>query len=125
MASSGILQTPTRRSAEALGRSNVVLIINARKLRWQILALGRALKCRAPSQMARKSAARVLVSQLWSLPQEYSRDIDRPFTGRSGVKHPKGYMNKNNFSVDNMPKKRGQAYARSTWDKLSTIGGSI
>jgi hypothetical protein len=113
MASGGILQTPTRRSAEAFGRSNVVVIINARKLRWQILALGRALKCRAPSQMARKSAARVFVSQLWSLPQEYS------------VKHPKGYMNKNNFSADNMPKKRGHAYARSTWDKLSTIGGSI
>lgn len=37
MASGGILQTPTRRSAEALGRSNVVLIINARKLRGKFL----------------------------------------------------------------------------------------
>lgn len=45
MASGGILQTPTRRSAEALGRSNVVLIINARKLRWQILALGSQVPC--------------------------------------------------------------------------------
>ena len=38
MASGGILQT---HAAEALGRSNVVLIINACKLWWQILARGR------------------------------------------------------------------------------------
>ena len=36
-----------------------------------------------------------------------------PLVGRSGSKHLRGYMNKNNFSADNMPRKKGHAYARS------------
>ena len=115
MASGGIMQTPTRRSAKALGRSNVVLI-NAANCGGKFLPGAEALKCRALRRWLGKSAARVLVSQLWSLPQDHSRDIGRPFIGRSGAKHPRGYKNKNNFSSDNMPKKRGHAHARSTWD---------
>ena len=96
MASGGIMQTPTRLSAEALGRSNVVLI-NAANCGGKFLRVAEApqVPCRSP--MARKSAARVLVSQLWSLPQDYSRDIGRPFIGRSGAKYPRRYKSKNNF----------------------------
>jgi hypothetical protein len=123
MASGGIPQTPTRLSAIALGRSNVVLINAANRSR-KFLSGAEGLKCLALRGCLGNPLG-VSLFQGFGLYHNITLEIPvgRSF-GQSGAKHSRKHKNRRNFSAGQVAKK-WHARARSTCKKLPTIGGSI
>lgn len=105
MASGGILQTPTRLSAIALGRSDVVLI-NAPNRGRKFLSAAESLKCRALRGCLR-NPLHVSSFQGFGLHHNIALEISAPLFGWREVA------------------KKWHTRAHSACEKLPTIGGSI
>jgi len=96
MASGGILQTPTRLSAIALGRSEVVLI-NALNRSDKFLSAVEGLKCRA---LRRRLENPLHLPSLQAFGPHHNITVEMPVGrsfGRSGAKHSSEHENKRNF----------------------------
>jgi hypothetical protein len=106
MASGGIWQTPTRLSAIALGRSDVVLI-NALNCSDKFLSAAEGLKCRA---LRRRLGNPLRLPSLQGFGPHHNITVEMPVGrsfGRSGAKHSREHKNKRNFSAGDRSQKSG------------------
>jgi hypothetical protein len=120
MASGGILQTPTRLSAIALGRSDVALI-NALNRSGKFWSAAEGLKCRALRRRLGNP------SSLQGFGPHHTITLEIPLGrsfGRSGARHSREHKNKRNSSAGDGSQK-GYACMRATCEELLAIGGSI
>ena len=105
MASGGILQTPTRLSAIALGRSEVVLI-NALNRSDKFLSAVEGLKCRA---LRRRLENPLHLPSLQAFGPHHNITVEMPVgrsSGRSGAKHSREHK-KRKFSAGDRSQKSG------------------
>src|SRR5258705_5789858 len=103
MASGGILQTPTRLSAIALGRSDVVLT-NALDRSDKFRSAAEDLKCRALRRRLRNPSSLQCFGPHHNITLEIP--LGRSFC-RSGARYSTEHKNERNFSAGDRPHKSG------------------